>query len=95
MRDTNQLLGLFFVALGAAVLSIGPQSGAYDQLVEFQARMAGLGHASQADRFAFTTDYAWAIRAGGVFVLVLGAGLLVIPWINALVFRRPNPVIID
>jgi hypothetical protein len=95
MRDSTQLLGLIFIALGAAVLSVSPHGGSYDQLLQMQARMVGLEQAMRDDRISLVTDYAWVIRASGVFVLVLGSGLLVVPWINALVFRRPNPVIID
>jgi hypothetical protein len=59
------------------------------EVIELQMSMLGSSRSSAASaQVPALIQYAWAIRAGGVFAVVIGAGSLVIPWINALVYRR-------
>jgi len=90
MRDASQVFSLMLIGLGAAAISVLPSGGSVRELVELQTGMLGLANSASAARPAsLMTQYAWAFRSGGVFAIVIGAGSLVIPWINALVYRRP------
>ncbi|HVJ87934.1 MAG TPA: hypothetical protein VM452_19885 [Caulifigura sp.] len=82
-------MSLSLIAIGASAMSLIPFFGIYSDAALLQTSVFDLGgmHGRGLESLPILVRYAAYIRAGSIFAIVIGIGSLVIPWINAVVYR--------